>query len=98
MRAFYDAQAGKLPEFPAIEWYIHTTVDPSLRDEAGRHNAALFVQWVPYSIAGTSWDAEEPAYVLRSLATPATDSRRAPASSSWIASRCTPRRSKSTSA
>lgn len=30
-RGFADVQAGRLPEFPTIEWYIHTTVDPSLQ-------------------------------------------------------------------
>ena len=51
-----------LPEFPAIEWYIHTTVDPSLSDAEGRHSAALFVQWVPYELVGTTWAAEESRY------------------------------------
>jgi hypothetical protein len=37
-------QRGALPDFPAIEWYIHTTVDPSLQDANGYHNSALFVQ------------------------------------------------------
>ncbi|MDW8249843.1 MAG: NAD(P)/FAD-dependent oxidoreductase, partial [Myxococcales bacterium] len=50
---------GKLPEFPTIEWYIHTTVDPSLQDTEGHHNSALFVQWVPYQLAGTTWEAQE---------------------------------------
>jgi phytoene dehydrogenase-like protein len=61
--AFSDARAGKLPDFPAVEWYTHTTVDPSLRDPGGHHNAALFVQWVPYSIAESTWAAEEERYV-----------------------------------
>src|SRR5262249_505201 len=55
------------PDFPAIEWYIHTTVDPSLRDPDGHHNSALFVQWVPYTLAGTSWEAEEEPYVRHLL-------------------------------
>ncbi|MCS6900715.1 MAG: NAD(P)/FAD-dependent oxidoreductase, partial [Polyangiaceae bacterium] len=54
---------GKLPEFPTIEWYIHTTVDPSLQDTEGHHNSALFVQWVPYQLAGTTWEAQEERYV-----------------------------------
>ena len=62
-RAFADVQAGRLAAFPTIEWYIHTTVDPSLLDAHGHHNAALFVQWVPYEIAGSSWEAEESRYV-----------------------------------
>jgi phytoene dehydrogenase-like protein len=61
-RAFADAQAGHLPEFPAIEWYTHTPVDPSLRDADGHENAALFVQWVPYALSGTTWEAEEARY------------------------------------
>jgi phytoene dehydrogenase-like protein len=65
--AFADVKAGRLPEFPTIEWYVHTTVDPSLRDAEGRHNSALFVQWVPYSLRGTTWEAEEERYVRRLL-------------------------------
>ena len=58
---------GRLDPFPTIEWYIHTTVDPSLRDQEGHHNSALFVQWVPYEIAGSSWEAEEQKYVQHLL-------------------------------
>jgi phytoene dehydrogenase-like protein len=58
-----DVQHGRLPDFPTIEWYVHTTVDPSLRDEAGHHSAALFVQSVPYAPTGTTWDAALPGYV-----------------------------------
>jgi phytoene dehydrogenase-like protein len=66
-RGFHDVKQGKLAEFPTIEWYIHTTVDPSLQDEARHHNSALFVQWVPYEIAGSSWEAEEENYVRHLL-------------------------------
>ena len=58
---------GKLDPFPTIEWYIHTTVDPSLRDSEGHHNSALFVQWVPREIAGSSWEKEESKYVQHLL-------------------------------
>lgn len=64
---FAAVQAGRLDDFPTIEWYIHTTVDPSLRDADGNHNAALFVQWVPYELAGTTWEAEEARYVQHLL-------------------------------
>ena len=67
-KAFADVAAGKLADFPTIEWYIHTAVDPSLKDEAGRHASALFVQWVPYEIAGSTWEAEEAKYVQKLLA------------------------------
>jgi phytoene dehydrogenase-like protein len=68
LRAMWaDVQAGRLPAEPTIEWYLHTTVDPSLQDEAGHHSSALFVQSVPYELTGTNWDAELPAYVTRLL-------------------------------
>jgi phytoene dehydrogenase-like protein len=60
--AFQAAQRGELPDFPAIEWYIHSTVDPSVRDSQGHHSSALFVQWVPYELKGTSWEREEQRY------------------------------------
>jgi phytoene dehydrogenase-like protein len=66
-RAYADTQAGRLPEFPSIEWYIHSTVDPTLRDGEGRHNSALFVQWVPHTPAGSSWEKEEERYVRHLL-------------------------------
>ena len=66
-RTYADVKAGKLPEFPTIEWYVHTTVDPSLKDPDGHHNSALFVQWVPYTPAGSSWEAEEARYVKHLL-------------------------------
>ena len=58
-----DVRAGRLPDFPTMEWYIHTTVDPSLQDPAGHHSSALFVQSVPYGIEGSTWAAELPGYV-----------------------------------
>lgn len=60
--AFETVRAGGLPEFPTIEWYIHSTVDSSLTDEHGRLSSALFVQWVPYELQGTTWDAEVERY------------------------------------
>ena len=63
-----DAMEGRLPEFPSIEWYIHTSVDPSLRDEEGHHNSALFVEWVPRLLAGgKSWEDQERAYAEKLL-------------------------------
>ena len=67
--AFQQCQAGQLPDHPSIEWYIHTTLDPSLQDERGRHSAALFCQWVPYELAESSWDREERRFADRLLAT-----------------------------
>ncbi|MEO3744755.1 NAD(P)/FAD-dependent oxidoreductase [Plantactinospora sp. B5E13] len=63
-----DVRAGRLPEEPTIEWYLHTTVDPSLRDPAGHHSSALFVQSVPYAPADASWEELLPGYVDKLLA------------------------------
>lgn len=30
-QGFADVQAGRLPDFPTIEWYFHTTNDPSVQ-------------------------------------------------------------------
>ena len=69
LRAMWaDVQAGRLPAEPTIEWYVHTTVDPSLQDEAGHHSSALFVQSVPYTLAGTTWEEALPGYVRQLLA------------------------------
>jgi phytoene dehydrogenase-like protein len=54
---FAAVQEGRLAEFPTIEWYIHTTIDPSLRDSE-HHNSALFVQWVPLELKNSSWETE----------------------------------------
>jgi phytoene dehydrogenase-like protein len=69
LRAMWaDVQAGRLPTEPTIEWYVHTTVDPSLQDSAGHHSSALFVQSVPYSLTDTTWSAALPGYVDQLLA------------------------------
>ncbi|GAB3520021.1 phytoene desaturase family protein [Phytohabitans suffuscus] len=65
LRAMWtDVLAGRLPAEPTIEWYVHTTVDPSLRDEGGHHSSALFVQSVPATIT----DEQLPSYVEHLLA------------------------------
>ncbi|MBA2320013.1 MAG: NAD(P)/FAD-dependent oxidoreductase [Deltaproteobacteria bacterium] len=64
---FADVAAGRLPEFPTVEWYIHSTIDPTVRDAKGHHSSALFVQWVPYELSGTTWEAEETRYVAHLL-------------------------------
>jgi phytoene dehydrogenase-like protein len=65
--AFEQARAGKLADFPAIEWYIHTPADPTLQDDQGRHNSAFFVQWVPYDLRNGSWTEEEDRYARHLL-------------------------------
>jgi phytoene dehydrogenase-like protein len=69
LRAMWaDVQAGRLPDEPTIEWYVHTTVDDSLRDAEGHHSSALFVQSVPYELASGSWDDALPGYIGQLLA------------------------------
>jgi phytoene dehydrogenase-like protein len=60
--AFADARAGRLPEFPSIEWYVHSTLDPTLSDAHGRLSSALFVQWVPEKLANSDWESEVDGY------------------------------------
>eukprot|EP01114_Cavostelium_apophysatum_P004634 TRINITY_DN1496_c0_g1_i1.p1 TRINITY_DN1496_c0_g1~~TRINITY_DN1496_c0_g1_i1.p1 ORF type:complete len:463 (-),score=122.01 TRINITY_DN1496_c0_g1_i1:40-1428(-) len=64
---YQDCKNGKLPEFPAIEWYIHSVVDPSIQDAEMHHSMALFVQWVPFELKGTTWEKEEKRFVDRLL-------------------------------
>ncbi|MGO8994158.1 MAG: phytoene desaturase family protein [Polyangiaceae bacterium] len=61
------AKQGKLPETPSIQMYLLPTLDPSSRDPEGRMSAALFVQPVPYELAGTTWANEEERYVKHLL-------------------------------
>ena len=65
--AYSEVKSGKLADFPTIEWYIHTTIDPSLQDVGSHHSSALFVEWVPYEIDGSSWDVERDRYVEKLL-------------------------------
>jgi phytoene dehydrogenase-like protein len=65
--AFDAARHGRLDATPPLEWYLHSTLDPSLQDEAGNHSSALFVQGVPHEPAGSSWAVEKDAYVERLL-------------------------------
>jgi len=65
--AFAECREGRLPSNPSVEWYIHTTLDPSLRDEHGRHSSALFCQWVPHTLAQSTWEREESRFVAQLL-------------------------------
>ncbi len=61
-QAYLAASRGELPEFPSIEWYIHTALDPTLTDPEGRISSALFVQWMPNRLAHGSWDERSDHY------------------------------------
>lgn len=62
-KGFEQVQRGQLAEFPTIEWYIHSHLDPSLQQTSQYHSSAFFVQWVPYELEGTTWEQEEDRYV-----------------------------------
>lgn len=62
LESFAEVRAGRLPEFPTIEWYVHSTIDPTLTDDEGHLSSALFVQWVPYALADSTWEREEQRY------------------------------------
>jgi len=66
-KAYEEVKAGRLADFPTIEWYIHTQADPSLQDDQKRHNAAFFVEWVPYELQQGTWDEQESRYVQHLL-------------------------------
>jgi hypothetical protein len=38
-----------------------------LQDKVGHHSSALFVQWVPYQLSGTTWEQQEEKYVQHLL-------------------------------
>lgn len=65
--SFTDVTNGRLPKFPTIEWYVHSVTDPTMRDDAAHHTSALFVQWVPYAPAGSTWKAEAEPYARHLL-------------------------------
>lgn len=41
-QGFQDVQQGRLPDFPTIEWYFHTPVDPTLQVSHYGHTALTY--------------------------------------------------------
>jgi phytoene dehydrogenase-like protein len=66
-QAYDAAREGRLDHVPPLEWYLHSVLDPSLRDGLGNHSSALFVQGVPHTPAGSDWAAEKERYLRRLL-------------------------------
>lgn len=81
-RGWQAVQRGELCDFPSIEWYMHSTVDRSLSDAQGRISSAFFVQWVPYEIAGSTWEQQAERYARHLLE---IADRFAPGTSSLVA-------------
>jgi phytoene dehydrogenase-like protein len=56
-RAFDAAKYGAFSEDPTIEFTIPSLVDPTLAPN-GQHVVSAYVQYAPYRLRGTTWDAE----------------------------------------
>jgi phytoene dehydrogenase-like protein len=56
-RAFDAAKYGTFAERPWIELTVPSLADPSLAP-AGRHVVSAYVQYAPYHLRGTTWDAQ----------------------------------------
>ncbi len=65
--AFVAAERGALPERPMIELTLPSAIDPSLAPP-GLHVASLFVQYVPYTLAGGDWSIQRDRFADRVLA------------------------------
>lgn len=56
-RAFDAAKYGRFAEEPWIELTVPSVLDPSLAP-GGRHVVSAYVQFAPYHLRGSTWDAE----------------------------------------
>jgi phytoene dehydrogenase-like protein len=65
-RAWDDAKYGRPSRSPLIEMTIPTMYDPSLAPR-GKHIMGIFLQYAPYTLKGTDWDAEREPYANRVL-------------------------------
>jgi len=65
-RAWDDAKYGRPSRSPLIEMTIPTMYDGSLAP-TGHHIMGIFLQYAPYTLRGTTWDAEREPYADRIL-------------------------------
>ncbi len=56
-RAFDDAKYGWYSEHPYIDCAIQSTIDPDMAPP-GKHVLSCFVQYTPYQLRESDWDAE----------------------------------------
>jgi phytoene dehydrogenase-like protein len=56
-RSFEAACRGEIPERPMVELTLPSALDRSLAPE-GKQVGSMFVQHLPYRLAGSSWDVE----------------------------------------
>jgi phytoene dehydrogenase-like protein len=60
-RAYDDAKYGRFSRSPYIDIVIPSLTDPSLAPP-GKHVMSCFVQYAPYHLAESNWDAEREAF------------------------------------
>jgi phytoene dehydrogenase-like protein len=63
-RAYDDAKYGRPSAEPVLECTIPSVVDPTVAPP-GRHLMSMFVQYAPYRLRGTTWDAEREPFADR---------------------------------
>jgi phytoene dehydrogenase-like protein len=63
-RAYDDAKYGKPAANPMLECTMATALDDSLAPP-GKHILSMFVQYAPYHLKGTTWDAEKDKFADR---------------------------------
>jgi phytoene dehydrogenase-like protein len=63
-RAYDDAKYGRPSAEPVLECTIPSVVDPTVAPP-GQHLMSMFVQYAPYRLRGTTWDAEREPFADR---------------------------------
>ncbi|HEY7038788.1 MAG TPA: NAD(P)/FAD-dependent oxidoreductase [Methylomirabilota bacterium] len=66
-RAFDDAKYGRASARPVLECTIPSVVDETVAPR-GRHLMSMFVQYAPYSLRGTTWEATRESFADRCFA------------------------------
>jgi phytoene dehydrogenase-like protein len=66
-RAFDDAKYGRPSERPVLECTIPSVVDPTVAPP-GRHLMSIFVQYAPYALRDTTWEAMREPFADRCFA------------------------------
>lgn len=62
--AYDDAKFGRASTNPMLECTMATALDDSIAP-AGKHILSMFVQYAPYALKGTTWDAEKDKFADR---------------------------------
>jgi phytoene dehydrogenase-like protein len=66
-KAYDDGKYGRWSETPIVEMTMPTSLDNTLTPP-GQHLISMFVQYAPYHLRGTTWDAEREKFADRCFA------------------------------